>query len=285
MKLPRAFLQQTVHRNITFYSVVGLTILIATINTTYASTFYIDQFSVSRQGFPTFSDTFNTGNPPPAGPLGEQNAYITTPGAFPAGSESSGKLTMDPIANGVPSFNGGLAVGATLNQSISALSPFSINGVFEYGANSRAISSLMGVDAFEINYIGTNPTPTGNLIYALLGYDALTGQQYVAAAEANYLQNVFTPLNITPVSPVGSDQVVLSLSSTGSGAIDAAYQYFDGTTPIGTASTFYTYGAATPFYDPGFTVGATVPVPPSYTLMLLGMSLFGFITYGRQRTG
>ena len=101
-----------------------------------AQTFYADQFSVSGAGWTGFVDNFNTGNPPPSGPLDATlgGSTYTVVGSFPAGSEALGKLAMNPASNGVPSFNGGLAVAAAVNKTLAGATPFSISGIFDVPA-------------------------------------------------------------------------------------------------------------------------------------------------------
>jgi hypothetical protein len=242
-----------------------------------AETFYADQFSVSGAGWPSFVDNFNTGNPPPSGPLDAAlgGSTYTVVGSFPAGSEALGKLAMSPASNGVPSFNGGLAVAAAVDKTLAGASPFSISGVFDVPVATN--DWLMGVVAFEYALVGTTPVYTGNIIYSLIG--SAGGQYFEAAATANSLLDTFTLLSVTPIAAPTSSQVELGLSSTTAGLINASFQTYSTGTPVGSASQFYTYLGVTPLYEPGFTVGFTsaVPEPAEGGLLLVGAGAIGLM--------
>jgi hypothetical protein len=258
---------------LTFLAVCAALAMQMGVGTAHADTYPLGQFNVTS-GFTIFADDFGDGIQPPSGPWGA-SSYWGLKGAFPTGVETGGALQLDPLTNGtpVPGFPGRVSVAGYAPLWNQAGTPFLLSGGF-------ALKSPLPGEAYGLNapeFTGSGP---GSYVFDMqslqLRVDNVGGTSFVRLAAVDYSTGGVTVLGSQAISTVGHDVLGLYLAYSGTGPIQAYYQYFDGHTPVGTPTAVGSSAYASDARLLGFfAAAAPVPEPESYAMLLAGLGLLG----------
>ena len=248
--------------------------------------FYVDNFSVDKNGAPLFNDSFSDGLPPPNAPNFLTNGVSASYSVYgTVGPETGGKLVLDstgavPSTGPVPN----LVQNIILNTNTSDLPAdaslglksnmtFSVSGLFDF------VQPGPVGEGYGIRLTDYTPSHTGNDIIDLLltrgGNSALNFQ----LRQVDLTLGTITILEEIAADPL-HQQFLLSLSKTdaGSSAIHAAFAYVD-SGMTGNATSF----SSTPtifngesYTSAGIHTLTPVPLPAAGGLLLSGLvAVFG----------
>lgn len=251
--------------------------------------FYLDHFSVTRNGAVIFADAFDAGGPPPQAPNflsnGNPASYLV---AGTMGPESGGKLMLDPSAGGMllPNLAGNpdnLVQKATLQTNIDPNNLAA--GLKQGGAFSvRAIYDLVLPDlaireGYGIRFEDFGGQANGDDVYELavrrLANDAIA----VSFRELDFLNDTITNIAdyVLSAQELLSQQIMLELGTVGATqAVQATVAFGSGsvfgpsTTLAGTGSLFNRENFTRAVFI-ARTAPAQVPLPPTLGLLLAGL--------------
>lgn len=215
----------------------------------HAATYALDQFTLTSNGSPLFSDTFSDSVAPSAGP----DFLAATP--FPSGAESGGKLHLDP-AQGIH-FGGGQLQYAAPNHVL--FNPvFTVTGSFDYTTPQPGETYFVRLDDFGAT--GSDITIKSYTI----GIDRMGTQTLATLASVDPISGAVSRLASTALSG-SANQITLGFRGTADGTVYASYQFSNASqidvgqlTPLSNHAVFFTaYG----------TFSAPVPEPHTVSMM------------------
>lgn len=263
-------------------------LIMGMVQTAHAYTFYIDEFSIIKNGNLMFTDSFNDGFPPPSSP------DLPTPRGYgmvgTMGPETGGKLTLDS-SGGVPTNiptgdwfflqRARLQTNIDPNDTVNGLKSnhtFSVTGVFDL------IPPSVPLEGYGVRFNDGNPAYNGNDIAFMRVSRTASSELMIQLQHLDMDGHSITTIEETPLD-TNHDQIALMLTKAdaGSMAITASYAYIDGGI-WGTTNTFT--NTMDIFYGENFTraeFSASTPVPEPATMLLLGSGLIALAGYGRKK--
>jgi hypothetical protein len=277
--------------------VFGLPALVPFGTTAQGSPIFIDEFTVTKNGLPFFTDPFSDGVPPPSAP----NFASGTPGTYFVDqnatlNESGGKVRLDTVGSAIVP-----GIGINLNffferallltnidQSnlIAGLKnddTFSVQGLFDLAVPTQSL------EYYGIRLEDSTGPNTGNDILDLAVRRGLDGIDRVQFFRIDDVANTVTFFASVLLDP-NHDQILLDLTrpSTGSDAITGSFAYVDG----GVVGPFTSFGTTVDiFRGENFTRAsfllvspAPASVPEPSTLILLGIGLAALAAPGWRRS-
>ncbi len=262
----------------------------------HASPFFIEEFSITRDGSLLFLDPFEDNAPPPSAPdleVGFPISY-TVAGIL---SESGGVVRLDeagalqtspPVSNAFGGASVVLVELAQLNTNIDPLSPlglkqgvtFSVTGLFDLGLPERNFE-IYGIRLFD----GGSTQPLNDFLRLVVRREA-DSQVRVVFDRVDFSTGAYTQFDKVDLDPL-HDQIALTLTrgDTANDAVTASFAYVDG----GTKGPVTTFGAtADIFRGENFTTGGflfVTPIPEPGTVTLFGSGLAALAARRRLRTG
>lgn len=275
--------------SITLRSMVGITLALAgflTSSSGHAITVQIDEFSVQKDGTSFFADTFSNN----LTPTQEPGTYGVT-GAFPAGAESGGSLTLnsdwgEPTTNALGQSRSTLGVQLLSNVNpanpaagLTSANQISVAGTFGLTTPSGPLINGYGIQVQDI-VLGQGQTRVAELD---VQYNDAFGGEVIRFLLQDFTTNTITTLGWVPLAaPAGADQVRLQIGNAAGDTTDFFGSYAFGTAgSFGPWSTFAT--SAGLFTDTDFVRARFIdytdvaPIPEPGTLALVGVAaLAGF---------
>lgn len=291
-----------------------LALALATLTTLPASAapFQIDRFWGERNGAALFSDAFDDGAGPPTGGVfaGSTTPLYTlnrTVGNF-AGAEQGGKLTLDPLNNGVQTVNPftGLAEGvyftaAYLNvntddalvnaaRGLKLGHSFAIHGLFDLDMSlAPAGGESYGIRLADFD--NTGATGWNDVLDLQLARSTTTGQVRLFFFRRDLRLGTRSTVASAALDAALGDQIELSFfkNTVGDPTITAGFRYVQSGTAQGAVQVLGesdAYNGET-FTRAGFfavqTVAQAVPLPGTLALTLAGLAVMGVGAAAQRR--
>jgi len=257
--------------------------------------FFIDQFTVVKNGVLLFTDPFDDGVPPPSAPNFENgNAASYTVGGTP--NEAGGRVRLDTVgADIVPGI--GVAIPFFLERAILATNfdqnnlqlglknddTFSMTAIYDLAVPGQ-IREFYGI---RFNDSLGVPDTADDLLHLAVRRGA-DGVDRVEFFRLDDVLNTFEAFAGAPLEP-GHDQIRITLErlDAASDAITASFAYIDG----GVEGALVTFGpTADIFHGENFTRAdfdffTPVPAPGPSALLLLSLGLAGTALVCRRFRG
>lgn len=271
------------------YLKLPIIMLLAISSHATGAVFYLDHFSVTRNGAVIFADAFDAGGPPPQAPNfisnGNPASYLVN-GTM--GPESGGKLMLEPSAGGVllPNLAGNpdnLVQKATLQTNIDPNNLAA--GLKQGGAFSvRAVYDLVVPDlaireGYGIRFEDFGGQANGNDVYELAVRRLTNDAIAVSFRELDFLNDTITNITdyVLSAQELLSQQIMLELGTVGATqAVQAAVAFGSGnvfgasTTLTGTGSLFNGENFTRAVFI-ARTAPAQIPLPSTLGLLLAGV--------------
>jgi len=262
-------------------SVALLVATVASVPAHAAFVFYADNFSVTKNGSPLFSDDFSDGVPPPSAPNFLTNNAPASYSVYGTVGESGGRLVLDssgamPSTGPVP----GLVQNVILNTNTSDLPAdaslglksnmtFSVSGLFDLVAPGPA------GEGYGVRLTDYTSVHQGNDIIDLLLMRDSSNSLNVALRHVDLTLGTITWLETIAADPL-HQQILLSLSKpdSGSSAIHAEFAYVDGgvTGSFTSFTTTPTIFNGETYTSAGIHTLTPVPLPAAGWLFLSGLA-------------
>ncbi len=291
---------------------LGVVLLSTTAN---ATTFYIDQFQITKNGNPWFDDLFDDGSPPPSlkNEVTGANAshYLVSPNPMP-GLEQNGKFAMDS-AQGAPTtssvtgnqllFQRARLPTNNRNDPAYASNGLKYDHTFMVTGTFDLIQPGIRRESYGIRLTDFNSFPTDHPEYnadwspndnvqlrVVLTQD---GDWTVGFIEADYVAQEFIQhgsYNLSDVTDIGIfDQIALMLSKSdaASDAITAGFQLIDSESASNNILISLS-GSPEIFHDEtwtraGFFATQVVPVPAALPLFVSALGLMGLLGWRHKK--
>jgi hypothetical protein len=275
-----------------------------------ADVYQLDRLSIERNGALILDENFDDGQAPPSGPL---FVGSTTPAYAPgrvvgnfAGSESGGKLALDPANRGIATVNpftgqpeGIMFQAAYLNvntqetpetllRGLKINHTFQVSGLFDLTtptlANRRDNFGLRLAD-----FDNSGPSGWNDVLDLQVFKSVSTGAPVLLMTQRNFHDNSRFTINTVFLDPAAGDQVELSFVKgvAGDAHVFGSYRYFQGGVAVGAAQLLATpaelfHGET--FTRPGFFAVAALPVPEPSAWALMAAGLAGLGARARSRS-
>ncbi|MFP5408948.1 MAG: hypothetical protein ACLGGY_06685 [Gammaproteobacteria bacterium] len=270
--------------------------LFGTSITASAAVFYLNQFSVSRNGVLIFNDTFDVGGPPPQAPNflsnGNPASYFVQ-GTM--GPEAGGKLALNPAQDGIliPNIAGNpvnLVQKATLETNINPAAltsglkqgnAFAIQAVYDL-----VVPDVVGREGYGIRLEDFGGATGGNDVFEIAVRRLENHAIALRFRELDFLDDFILDISdyVLTAGDLLNQQVMLQLSTIGnSSTLQAGFALGNGGV-FGPVS--FLAGTGSIFTDENYTRGviiartapAQVPLPATLWLVLAGL---GALRIGR----
>jgi hypothetical protein len=274
-------------------SVLSMVLLPSVPLTASAAVFYLDQFSVHRNGVLIFNDTFDAGGPPPQAPNflsnGNPASYFVQ-GTM--GPEAGGKLALNPAQNGIliPNIAGNpvnLVQKATLETNINPAaitsglkqgSTFTIQAVYDL-----VLPDVVNREGYGIRFEDFGGATGGNDVYEIAVRRMENNDIALRFRELDFMNDVIINISdyILSAQDLLNQQLMLQLGTVGNTSdIQAGFAFGNG--GVFGATSLLT-GTGTIFTDENYTRGviitrtapAQVPLPATLWLVFAGLGALG----------
>jgi len=253
----------------------------------------IDQFAITRNGSPFFTDDFGDGVEPPSGPAGAFTYGLLGP--FPTDAESGGRLTLDTAAGALTTNAAGQERQSVVVTRLSNVNPANVDagfrigdtltftGVFDLVAPSGPLPNGYGVQVLDfVQGVGSN------LALELdVQFNQAFGGLIIRYLVQDQIAHTITTLAVVPfLPPAGADQISLMISRP-----DASNDHFYGSYAFGNGGAFDPFTqldtSGDLFRDATFVRGrflafTAIPEPAPLALMLVA-AVVGLLTRRRAR--
>lgn len=271
-------------------ALLAVTVLSGLATESLATPYKIDEFTIIKNGNLFFRDTFSDGIAPPNTGGSGFTYTVFGGGSFAAGSESGGKLTLDPFAPGAGT--GFTPDGIPVQTSVVQLNTDTggLNGLGLKSNNTFSVTALFDLvtpagvgfpDGYRLRLSDIGPpnggsTNANDVALLRVQKDGL-GNIGVYFYRGDYVADTRTLLEYTLLGSGPADQIALTLSknSTSSTDISASFQYFN----AGIGGSVFNFSAVTSLFtgedwvraDFGGIAPYSVPEPAGALLLLAGL--------------
>ena len=275
--------------------------------TAHATTFYIDQFQITKNGNDWFNDIFEDGDPPPSvkneittPPRANASLYFTRPNPMP-GPEEDGKLAMD-TAQGQPTTSvvtgdpllmqrARLATNisddpADLDNGLKTDDSFTVTGVFDLIRPDRQR------EAYGVRLVDSREGHEANDNLQLIVNRNLQDDWRVVYRKADFAAGEFDEFGTFDLSAVdtGFDQIglMLSKSDADSNEISASFELID--SDDATNNLLMNLDGDPTIFNgelwtrADFFAAQVVPIPAALPLFASAIALLGLVGRRRKNT-
>ena len=271
---------------------IVFTIMMFFASNVHANVFYVDDFSISKNGSIFFNDGFDDGVAPPSAPNLKDGSPISYFVRGAMGPESGGKLTLDSI-DAVPTVlalgNTMLVQSAILATDINPLNTdagLKIDDTLLIQAVFDLVIPSVTTESYGINLTdrATGMGFEGDDIVGVRAINTLGGVK-VQFFEASFVDSTFNSID-SILLEAGHDQIMFELTraDTNTNAVTASFAYIDGGIMGATQSLT---GSADIFTSVDWTRAqflsrTVVPIPSA--VWLFGSGLLGLVGVARRKS-